>query len=449
MGLSSDIARELSEIDNLGAQDIDQLKKLIIDFFAAAYAGYKENKEFNKSVEKVILYQDGIGESTVLFHGKKYPARIAAFMNSVFGHGAELDDGNKKAAGHAGVHIIPAVFALAEKIHSTNNDVLNALATGYEAFIRLSSAVQPGIVKRGFHSTGMAGTLACAAACARLYHLNAQGIEDSIGLATTMTGGLLSYGDSRPYIKPLNPGKAAENGLLAAMLANEGVQGPIESLEGPNGWFHAVTDIVDERYLKSSNHLLVHDCYFKLYPSCRHTHCGIDAAIALNHKIHNRQIKKVMVYIYPNAIKLAGIRLPKNQDETKFSIQYTLACAILKGKYGIEDMDVSKISTDIVELIDKTILFPDETMESRDKGIRGAKVKVVLADGEILEEEVMVPKGDPENPLTKDDIVEKLSICAKGQNAHDDIMKIVSAIEHIDGNGNFYNPMQLTGEINE
>lgn len=190
-------------------------------FFAAAYAGYKLNSQFNNAVEKVIFYQSGIEESNVLFQKKKYPVRLAAFMNSIYGHGAELDDGNKKAAGHAGVHLIPAVFALADKLESNNEDVLIALATGYEAYIRISSAAQPGLVQRGFHSTGMAGTLACAAACSRLYHLDAQGIEDAIALSTTMTGGLLSYGDSRPAIKPLNPAKAAENGIFAAMLAIE------------------------------------------------------------------------------------------------------------------------------------------------------------------------------------------------------------------------------------
>ena len=233
--ISTNLARDLYEIRALSKKDREQLRTLILDFFAAAYAGYRQNRRFNEAVEQVVFSQGGAEESRVLFQDRKYPARLAAFMNSVYGHGAELDDGNKKAAGHAGVHLIPAVFALADKLGSTNEDVLIALATGYEAYIRISSAAQPGLVRRGFHSTGMAGTLACAAACARLYHLDAGGIEDAIALSTTMTGGLLSYGDSRPAIKPLNPGKAAENGVFAAMLANAGVRGPTEALEGQNG----------------------------------------------------------------------------------------------------------------------------------------------------------------------------------------------------------------------
>lgn len=442
MGITTELSKDLFRILELKPADIDQLHRLIIDFMAAAYAGFQQNRGFNERVESVVYSQGGAEESTVFLQGKKYPARIAAFMNSLYGHGAELDDGNKKAAGHAGVHLIPAVFALAEKLGSSCNDVLIALATGYEAYIRISSAAQPGLVARGFHSTGMAGTLACAAACARLYHLDAQGIEDAIALATTMTGGLLSYGDSRPAIKPLNPGKAAENGVFSAMLAAEGVQGPTESLEGQNGWFHAVTDEVHEEYLKGSNHLLLHDCYFKLYPSCRHTHCGIDAAAALHKHVKAEEIEKVNVYIYPNAIKLAGIKIPKDQDETKFSIQYTLACGLLFGSYGIADMDPPRLTPDVLDLIEKTELIPDEMMEDRSKGIRGTRVEVVLKDGSRYEETVTVPKGDPEKPLTRDDIIDKLRTCAKGQADEKTLMRLVQAIEKIEGKEKFRNPMK-------
>ena len=443
MGITTGLSNDLFQIQSLGENDKEQLHTLILDFFAAAFAGYRQNRAFNQAVETVVFPQGGAEESFVLFQKNKYPARLAAFMNSVYGHGAELDDGNKRAAGHAGVHLIPAVFALADKLRSSNEDVLIALATGYEAFIRISSAAQPGLVARGFHSTGMAGTLACAAACARVDHVDAQGIEDAIALATTMSGGLLSYGDSRPAIKPLNPGKAAENGLFAAMLANQGVQGPTEALEGQNGWFHAVTEQYDENCLKGTDHLLLHDCYFKLYPSCRHTHCGIDAGVALHEKVNVSEIESVNVYIYPNAIKLAGIRYPKNQDETKFSIQYTLACALTNGAYGITDMDPAGVPENVIGLIDKIQLIPDETMENKSKGIRGTKVEIVKKNSERIEHTVLVPKGDPEKPLAREDIVQKLLLCAKEQADEKTLIKLIHTVSSIKGDGFFSNPLHI------
>lgn len=441
MGITTKLAQDLYAIQHLSEKDIEQLHTLMIDFFAASFAGYQQNRAFNRAVEKAVLPMGGAEESSVFLQREKLPAGKAAFLNAVYGHGAELDDGNKKAAGHAGVHLIPAVFALAEKLGSTRDEVLLALAAGYEAYIRISSAAQPGLVKHGFHSTGMAGTLACAAACARLYRLDAQGIEDAIALATTMSGGLLSYGDSRPAIKPLNPGKAAENGVFAAMLAAQGVQGPTEALEGPNGWFHAVTDRVDEDCLKGSDHLLLHDCYFKLYPSCRHTHCGIDAASALHRQVKPEEIREIRVTIYPNAIKLAGLRIPKNQDETKFSICYTLALALLNGSYGIADMDPPQLSEEVLALIEKTSLIPDESMEDRQKGIRGTRVEILKTDGTWCRETVLVPKGDPENPLQREDIIDKLRVCAKGQAGEGTLKRLVEEIESVRGSERFVYPM--------
>ena len=442
MGITTDLARDLYGIQALAGRDVEQLHTLIIDLFAATYAGYRQNKAFNEAVEAVVLPQCGAEESTVFLQKRRYPARLAAFMNSIYGHGAELDDGHKKAAGHVGVYLIPAVFALAEKLGSCNDDVLIALATGYEAYIRISSAAQPGLVERGFHSTGMAGTLAAAAGCARLYRLDAAGIENAIALATTMAGGLLSYGDSRPAMKPLNPGKAAENGVFAAMLAAAGVLGPTESLEGQNGWFHAVTDHVDLSCLSGSDHLLLHDCYFKRYPSCRHTHGGIDAGVLLHDRVRPEQIEKVRVYVYPNAVKLAGIRVPKDQDETKFSIQYTLACALLNGSYGVADMDPPRLTKEVTELIGKTELIPDDSMEDRAKGIRGTRVAVDLSDGRTEEEVVLVPKGDPENPLSREDILEKLRVCAAGygDGAYDG--RLAESVLQIEGRGAFVHPMR-------
>ncbi len=445
MGLSSNLSTDLCNISSLSARDIKQLQLLITDFFAASFAGYKLNKDFNKAIESILFSQGGSEESIVFLNRKKLPARSAAFINSVYGHGAELDDGNKEAAGHAGVHIIPAVFALADKLKSKNNDVLIALTTGYETYIRISSAAQPGMISRGYHSTGVAGTLACAAACARLFHFDSKGIENSIALATTMTGGLLSYGDSRPSIKPINPGKAAENGIMSAMLVFEGVQGPEESLEGKNGWFNAVTDTVNYEYLKGKGYYLFHDCYIKLYPSCRHTHSVIDAAISLHNRVKTELIDSIRVYIYPNAIKLAGIKKPCNQDETKFSIFYTLACALVNGKYGIDDMDPSKITPRIRCLMEKTVLIPDESFEDREKGIRGTRVEVYYPDGTKYDETVLVPRGEPDRPLNYNDVVEKLKVCSKGFIGDVKRIELVDSINSIEGETSFKNPMNILG----
>jgi len=446
MDITTRLAGELAGIDTLNERDREQLRLLILDFFAASYAGYALNRGLNDAVGAVLLPRDGREESSVLLSARRYPAPTAASLNALYAHGADFDDGNKKAMGHIGVDVIPAVFALAETLDSSDEDVLTALAVGYEAFIRICSAAQPGMVKRGFHSTSMGGTLACAAACAKLLGLDARGMENAIALATTMTGGLLSYGDSRPEIKPLNPMKAAENGVFAALLAQQGVEGPEEALEGQNGWFHAAADGADETMLRGAadGHLLLHDCYLKLYPSCRHTHCGIEAASKLFARCAGEEIERVEVDIYPNAIHLAGqIRYPKNAGDTKFSIAYTLACALEKGAYGVEDMVHPHPTGRTRELIDRVTLIPDEQMEDRAKGIRGTRVRVFFKSGGTAEETVLVPKGEQPFPLTKEDVLVKLRMCVGGQLTAEQLDALVRRIDGMGGAKRFAYPARL------
>lgn len=418
MGL--EFAKLLSErcykICKLSVEDKKQIRLLILDFFSAAYAGYKQNVEFNKAVRDVVFSQAGTEEASVLFSERKYPARLAAFMNSLYGHGAELDDGNKKAMGHVGVHIIPAVLALAEVENKSEEEIMLAIAAGYEAYIRISAAAQPGMIERSFHSTGMAGAPACAVACAKLLDLNIAGIESAMSLACTMSSGLLTYSESQQMIKPINPAKAAESGVFAARLAQTGIIGPYNCLEGPNGWFHATTSKIHENLFvrDNSNRLLIHECYFKLYPSCRHTHCGIEAAINLHGQIKTSDIQNVKVFTYPNAIKLAGIKYPKDTDETKFSIPYTLACGLLYGEYNVNYMNPPKLTDEILSIIEKIELIPDDSMEDIENGIRGTHLKIMTMDGSVKEDTVLVPKGDPEKPLTMEDIIEKFRNCARG-----------------------------------
>lgn len=451
LNVSRILCEKCYQINELSAQDVAQIKLLLLDFFAAAFAGYKQNDAFNRRVKKVILEQGGKEESSVLFFDRKLPARYAAFLNSLYGHGAELDDGNKKAMGHVGVHVIPAVLALAEAEGKTHDEIFKAIAAGYETYIRISAAVQPGLVNRCFHSTGMAGAPACAVACSKLLGLSAEEMESAMALACTMSSGLLTYSESQQMIKPINPAKAAETGVFAARLAQAGIKGPENALEGPHGWFRAVSDSADERMITDQyDHLLIHECYFKLYPSCRHTHCGIEAAVNLYGRVRDEinQIKSVNVYIYPNAIKLAGqIKFPKDPDETKFSIHYTLACALLFGKYGVDYMNPPCNSAALYDLIEKIRLIPDEKMEIWDKGVRGARVEVILQGGKRLEETVLVPKGDPEKPLSQKDIIEKLYICADGLSSEKQIEQLIKYITKMDKTVPF-SPNKLFGRDN-
>ncbi len=404
-------------IDNITDHDIDYMRLLILDYFAASYAGRRVNTVFNHAMENIFFDMGGKEESTVLFSDKKLPMQNAAILNATYAHGADMDDGHKRAMGHVGAHVISAVFAMAETLDVTEQEVIEAIVAGYEVYIRISAAAQPGLAKRGFHSTGTAGAVACAAACAKLLKLNEDGIYNAMGIAVTQGSGLLIVAESGQTVKPINPAKAAQSGIISALLAKNGVIGAANPLESEKGWFHAMTDKVDEAMITNGigEKNEISQCYLKPYPSCRHTHCGIEAAVRVHNRNKGKAITRVNLYIYENAIKIAGqITHPKTDDDAKFSIHYTLACALVNGCFGLDDLAVEKAGDDVNALIDKITLVNDPTMECREKGIRGAKVEVFFEDGSTDEETIPVPKGDPEVPFTLDDMREKLKSCCTG-----------------------------------
>ncbi len=403
--------------ENITEHDLTYTKLLLLDYFSASYAGRKVNTVFNHAMEQIFFDMGGKEEATVLFTEQRLPAQTAAMLNATYAHGADMDDGHKRAMGHVGAHVFSAVFALAETLDVTEWDVIEAVVAGYEVYIRVSAAAQPGLAKRGFHSTGTAGAVACAAACAKLLKLDAEGIYNAMAIAVTQGSGLLIVAESGQTVKPINPAKAAQSGIISALLAKNGVIGATNPLESEKGWFHAMTDKVDESMITNGLGVKneISQCYFKPYPSCRHTHCGIEAAIRVHNRNKGKAVADVNLYIYENAIKIAGqITHPQTDDDAKFSIHYTLACALINGSFGLDDLAVNAAGEAVNTLIDHIMLVNDPSMESREKGIRGARIEVFFADGTKDEETIPVPKGDPEVPFTLDDVREKMQSCCNG-----------------------------------
>lgn len=416
--LLSEFAYHL-KFSDLPKETVETTKLFITDYFAACFAGKTVNTVFNRAVENVVLDMGGKEESSVLFSNKKLPSPCAAFINAVYAHGADMDDGNRKAMGHVGAHVISAVFAVAEVLKSSGEDIITAINVGYDVYNRVASAVQPGLVHRGFHSTGTAGAIACAAAAGKLMGFTQEQIYNAMSLAAIQASGLIIIAESGQSCKPINPANAAKTGILSARIIAEGVKSSAYPLESDKGFFHAMSDKVDESMITDGlgKKFTVDESYLKPYPSCRHTHCGIEAILKIRDRmiengaeIHSDGIKAIKVFIYNNAIKIAGkIEIPQTPEDSKFSIHYSLAVALLKGHFQIADLDISDLDSSVEHIINVTKLIPDESMENRDKGIRGAKVEVELTDGQTYCETVLIPKGDPENPFTWADMYDKMN----------------------------------------
>jgi len=419
---------------DLPREVVESAKLRVLDYLASAMAGYKLNHTFSETITKMFGEMGGKKESGVLFSDLQLPAPNAAFLNAAYGHGADIDDGHRTAQGHPGIVVIPAALALGEAEKITGKDLIVSIVAGYDIFVRLATAVNPSHFNRGFHSTGTVGTIAAGGAAAKALKLDKNAVRNALSLAAMQTGGLHEVSESGQSSKPMSPAKAASGGVLSARLAQLGIEGPQLPLEGEKGFLRAFTDKFDFEVLKKDlgHKFAITTCYAKLYPACRHTHGALDAAVSLNKIIAGsfEQIAKVKIYTYPAAITITGsIFEPASKDEAKFSLPYAVAIGLLKGKFGLEHLEVGRsFDSKVRELVRKIEIVSDPAMEDRTANIRGAKVQVLFQDGSSKEVAVKLPKGDPEVPVSQGDIENKLKLCAEGLIPADRQQALIEAV---------------------
>lgn len=431
--------------DQIPVKVVEITRMYIADYYAACFAGIRANRKFNDAMLSIIQGMSANGDTSVVALKNKLPVENAAFMNAIYAHGADMDDGNRKAMGHIAAHVMSSVFGLAESLGDKLwEDVLTAIIVGYEVYNRIGAMAQPGLVHRGFHSTGTAGAVACGVACAKLMGLSMDEIYSALGIAAIQASGLIIIAESGQACKPLNPANAARTGIVSAKLSASGVKGPDLPLESKKGWFHAMTD--DDIHYEMLNDLghvfTICESYLKPYPSCRHTHCGIEAAIGIRNEMLHRglkikEIKSLKLYVYKNAIQIAGqIKIPTTPDEAKFSIHYSLAVAMITGNYMLDDLK-NEVTDEIKGIIDKIELISDTSMENTAAGIRGSRLVAELKDNRIIERTILLPKGDAANPFTWEDMQNKLENCMQEFNYSAEV--VIQNIKLFDAGSDFKN----------
>lgn len=407
-------------LDDCSEQDLNDVKLRILDLLISSAAGWRCNMEYNRMVNAVAFPMGGAPESTVIFNGKKLPAPMAAYMNATYGHGADIDDGHRVANGHPGVSLIPAVLALAEANNCPSDAILEGILVGYETYLRVSKAVQPALLHRGFHGTGVVGAVAAAAACAKVLGLDKSQTHNAISLASVQASGLFEISESGQSVKPINPANACRTGAESALLARQGVQAPENPFEGSKGFFKAFSGQANPEEITRGlgGPLGIGSCYIKLSPACRHTHPSIDAGIELGRrrKICSKEVKKIDLFTYPNAAFVTGkIANPVSEGEAKFSMRYALAKALLKGGYSFEELrEAGRNDPETDNLIAKMELIADPSLEDKAANIRGGRVTIHFADGTEESCFVPVPRGELENPLMPGDILRKMRSCCEG-----------------------------------
>lgn len=430
---------------------VDDAKYYTLDWLGSAIAGTE-----TKPGRMLLAYaasQAGQG-ATVIGLGEQRNADLAALTSGGLSHIVEMDDLDRASVVHPAAPVIPAALALAEREGRSGLDFLTAVVLGYEVSIRIGEAVGRSHY-HFWHNTATCGVFGSAAAAGWLLGLDVEQMAWALGNAGTMAAGLWEFIADGAMSKHLHAGRAASSGLLAADLARLGFTGARRILEGKQGFFAATSsdarpDLVVAGLRPGMTGYKISGVSIKPYPSCRHTHPAIDAALALRreHELALEHIEEVQVDTYQAALALTDNPSPTHPYAAKFSLHYCVACALARGRVGLDDFRPEALEDEAVRrLMAKVIVGLSEELDSYYPQEWPARVRVVLVDGSELAQLVKAPKGDPENPLTQAELEEKFRLVIVGtgyEEVADALIKGVNRLQRLDKVRQLLTPLRQT-----
>ena len=336
-----------------------------------------------------------------------------AFVRGYYSHILELDDGHKGSMSHPGAVILSALLPLAAERNLAPEDLVNGIICGYETSLLLGSQIQPSHKKRGFHTSATCGTIGAAAAVATACGYDPDSLRSTLAAAVTCSSGTLLLQDDDSEMKPINIAVAALNGILAAEIGQLGLRAPKDPIGGKRGFYALYSDHNEnsnEDSFSVRSEPLIMDIYRKKYAACRHAHAPIDCIMSIteDHNINTDKIDSISVNTYDLAIFGHDEAVPQNQNSARLSIPYCVAVALMNRTVAPKDFSERYIKDDdIIGLSKKVSLKEDSVFTNALPKSRGAAVRIKMYDGAVYSSSVMNPKGEPENPLSRDEIIDK------------------------------------------
>lgn len=366
----------LDDISELGRETA---KLCLIDWLGVTLAGYRE--PLSDILNGLFEEFGGNSQASLVGRGTRTSVFNAAMINGSVSHALDYDDVHLRMYGHPSVPVAPAAFAISEWKRLPGRDLLEAFCLGVEAECRISAGVSPAHYFAGFHATGTLGTFGAAVACAKLLKLERDHMVQALGLAGTQAAGLRqAFGT---MAKPFHAGKAAANGLLAALLSKNGYTCANDVIEGPLGFANALAGKNQPKQILKGlgDRFEVEDVQFKWHASCFQTHPALDATLALSEKPAPAEIGNITVTLHPDCKAVANIESPTTGLEGKFCIPYCIALALSVGHTDeTQFTDEMVARPDIRDLLPKIKIIDDKNASSH-----LGRIKVVTRDGSTFE----------------------------------------------------------------
>ena len=440
LSYSRRLARYYIEADaeSIPQSVIDHAKSVTVDWTGCGVGG--ADVESTKMVKSVFLGQPG---NCTVFCGEKASVERAAFINGSASHALEMDDASYDAGGHPAVVILSAAMAVAETVNASGWDFLQSIIWGYDMMTRVGRGIVPdNSFERGWHPTAICGIFGATVAASWLLKLDADQMANAMGIAGGFASGNLECYADGSLTKRLNPANAAMGAVNAARLAAAGYTGPKWVFEGKNGFFRSYTDDPKpERMVEKMDYseYPLELAAFKPYACCRYNHAPIDSILWLisANNIDPRGIKEIVIDTCSMAIRAVveprDIKyVPPNVVGAQFSLPYTAACAALFGDVSVNQFTDEKLAdANIIDFAKRIEMVHTGEMDQYLPSIFAANVTIRMKHGGECSRLTKFSKGDPENPMTPDEIRDKfLSLCGmtisagKANKIYDTIMRL-------------------------
>jgi 2-methylcitrate dehydratase PrpD len=423
--VSDEVARFVAR---LRARDLSQTikeaaKEHLLDGFATMLGGAKEDA--SRHIDSYLHNIPAKAESTVIGSDRKLIAQYAALANGIRGHVLDYDDAQlatlrSRPYGqltHPTTPVLASGLALAEKINATGFDLLTAYIAGVEVACRLADAIHPDHYLKGFHPTGTIGAFGATAACSHLLKLEPTRIRWALGIAGSLASGVRAHRGT--MAKSLNAGHAAENGVVAATLAQAGFTASADIFDDPMGYFSAACyGMVDRKLIKLG------PPYFrvrpgvaiKFYPCAGVLHPALDSIINLakQHDLQPDKVKSIRVSLGPDTALPLVYNQPKNGLEGKFSLPFSAAVALIFRRAGLSEYTDANIKhPKVTALMKRVFVVRDQSLQSAGNLGSRAEVEIELDNRRTYREQATIAKGHPKKPLTRQELEEKFHQCAR------------------------------------
>jgi 2-methylcitrate dehydratase PrpD len=433
--------------EDIPGDAVESAKREVLDSLATALGG--SSKAGVRELVDMVREWGGSEQSTVIAYGVKCPAPNAAQVNGTMIHALDYDDGHQIALVHIGCVAVSTCFAAAERMGKVSGkELITAIALGGDFLARLGLASKPGssALSAGWHPTTLFGFLGAAAMSGKIFGLDEERMINALGLAYHQCGGAGSGVADGALAKRMGPGLAAKAGITSALMAERGITGERDPLEGRTGLFNTyMGGDYDPRILtadlgKRFEGVNIGD---KPYPCCGLTHACIDAALALmsQYDIKAERIRDITVYggdpVYGLSQPLDIKRAPRTITDAQFSVPWVVATALVKGKVTVDDFTADALKNqDILNITQKITARLDTAMNRHGVGPGG--VIITMNDGTEYKEEVEHCLGSVERPMTFEDCTKKFRGCAAcsikplSTDKVEKVIEMISQLEKLD-----------------